>query len=140
MNDCDHPWTSEDGCWICDLEEIIDRQKETISAVTAERDAAEKRLKYFGDCEYQAEPRGAFGMGGGWCAKHERYWNDCRPTPWDVEELRAELSELRARVAEAKEVHQATPVRDASGGWEWCNLCDEKYPCRTVAFLEGDEK
>ena len=28
-------------------------------------------------CEYRSEPRGAFGLAGGWCATHDVGWNWC---------------------------------------------------------------
>ena len=79
MSDCGHPWTSEDGCWICDLEEIIDRQKATVATVTAERDTlAQEKV------ENEA-----------WI-----HWASARiDSDRDkLHVLRAELSELRARV------------------------------------------
>lgn len=56
------------------------------------------------ECRYQAEPRGAFGLAGGWCSTHDEGWN------WCLKETRAllaqrdgELEALRGKISEAEE-------------------------------------
>ena len=44
-----------------------------------------------------------------------------------------ELEALREKI---HEIHKPSPVRDASGEWGWCHLCDEKFPCPTIAALD----
>lgn len=88
--------TGEDNCCVA----RGSKNGRRVSELLAENE----RLR--GTCQYRAEPSGPFGLAGGWCATHDRGWNQCH------EGLRAENERLRGALAATIEELMEAPAHD----------------------------
>ena len=55
----------------------------------------------------------------------------------DVPALVAEVRRLRAAVERVREMHAGEPYAQ---GPDYCDECEHKWPCPTIAALDGDEQ
>lgn len=91
-------------------------------------------------CVYRPEPRGAFGIAGGWCATHNVGWN------WCVEETRRKEETVNQQQRDKLRAKHSEQI-EWFGKRKVCYLClsdsvereNADYPCDTIQVLDALE-